>query len=107
MPVLPAGCAASCTSTQGGASIRNPRLAARARACGHGTHAYHYDRQPAFALWASGPAYGMDANMLLAWHRFGGGRALLQKLYSSIGADVVSLLSARCSRSRSARSAIR
>jgi len=49
----------------------------------------------------------MDANMLLAWHRFGGGRALLQKLYSSIGADVVSLLSARCSRSRSARSAIR
>jgi TRAP-type mannitol/chloroaromatic compound transport system substrate-binding protein len=32
----------------------------------------------------------MDANMLLAWHRYGGGKELLAKLYSSIGANVVS-----------------
>src|SRR6187549_1415461 len=32
----------------------------------------------------------MDANMLMAWHRWGGGRELLAKLYSSVGANVVS-----------------
>jgi TRAP-type mannitol/chloroaromatic compound transport system substrate-binding protein len=32
----------------------------------------------------------MDANMLLAWHRYGGGKELLQKLYQSINANVVS-----------------
>src|SRR6185369_3313697 len=34
--------------------------------------------------------YAMDANMLLAWHRYGGGKELLEKLYASIGANVVS-----------------
>jgi len=32
----------------------------------------------------------MDANMLLAWHKYGGGKELLNKLYASIGANVVS-----------------
>src|SRR5207249_2120705 len=32
----------------------------------------------------------MDANMLLAWHKYGGGKQLLNKLYASIGANVVS-----------------
>jgi TRAP-type mannitol/chloroaromatic compound transport system substrate-binding protein len=32
----------------------------------------------------------MDANMLLSWHRYGGGKELLTKLYASIGANVVS-----------------
>jgi TRAP-type mannitol/chloroaromatic compound transport system substrate-binding protein len=32
----------------------------------------------------------MDANQLLAWHKYGGGRELLTKLYASIGANVVS-----------------
>jgi TRAP-type mannitol/chloroaromatic compound transport system substrate-binding protein len=32
----------------------------------------------------------MDANMLLAWHKYGGGKALLEKIYTTIGADVVS-----------------
>ena len=59
---------------------------------GHGVLAYHYDKQPALALWGSGPAYGMDANMLLAWHRYGGGRDLLNKVYASVGANVVSYL---------------
>ena len=57
---------------------------------GHGVLAYHYGKQPALALWGSGPAFGMDANMLLAWHKYGGGKELLQKLYASIGAEVVS-----------------
>jgi TRAP-type mannitol/chloroaromatic compound transport system substrate-binding protein len=57
---------------------------------GHGVLAYHYGKSTALALWGSGPAYGMDANMLLAWHKYGGGKELLAKLYSSIGANVVS-----------------
>src|SRR5687768_17359046 len=57
---------------------------------GHGVLVYHYGKQNALALWGSGPAFGMDANMLLAWHKYGGGKALLEKLYSSIGANVVS-----------------
>jgi TRAP-type mannitol/chloroaromatic compound transport system substrate-binding protein len=31
----------------------------------------------ALALWGSGPAFGMDPNMLLAWHYYGGGKELL------------------------------
>ncbi|WP_441277582.1 TRAP transporter substrate-binding protein [Tardiphaga sp. 172_B4_N1_3] len=58
---------------------------------GHGVMVYHYGKQTALALWGSGPAYAMDANMLLAWHKFGGGKELLAKLYASIGANVVSL----------------
>jgi TRAP-type mannitol/chloroaromatic compound transport system substrate-binding protein len=57
---------------------------------GHGVLVYHYGKQTALALWGSGPAYAMDANMLLAWHKYGGGKELLAKLYSSIGANVQS-----------------
>src|SRR5215475_11399855 len=57
---------------------------------GHGVLVYHYGKQTALALWGSGPGYAMDANMLLAWHKYGGGKELLTKLYASIGANVVS-----------------
>src|ERR687890_1470645 len=59
---------------------------------GHGVAVYHYGKAPALALWGSGPSYGMDANMMLAWHKYGGGKDLLEKLYKSIGANVVSFL---------------
>ena len=57
---------------------------------GHGVLVYHYGKQNALALWGSSPAFAMDANMLLSWHKYGGGKELLQKLYASIGANVVS-----------------
>ena len=57
---------------------------------GHGVLVYHYGKNTALALWGSGPGYGMDANMLLAWHKYGGGKALLEKIFAGIGADVVS-----------------
>jgi TRAP-type mannitol/chloroaromatic compound transport system substrate-binding protein len=57
---------------------------------GHGVLVYHYGKQNALALWGSGPGYGMDANMLLAWHKYGGGKQLLDKIYKGIGANVVS-----------------
>jgi TRAP-type mannitol/chloroaromatic compound transport system substrate-binding protein len=56
---------------------------------GHGVLGYHYGKQNALALWNSGPAFGMDANMLLAWHKYGGGKELLAKLYNSIGVTTV------------------
>jgi TRAP-type mannitol/chloroaromatic compound transport system substrate-binding protein len=56
---------------------------------GHGVLGYHYGKQNALALWNSGPAFGMDANMLLSWHKYGGGKELLAKLYASIGMNNV------------------
>src|SRR5437763_795486 len=58
----------------------------------HGALVYHHGKQAAFALWGSGPAFGMDANMVLAWHKYGGGRVLLNKIYASMSANVVSFL---------------
>jgi TRAP-type mannitol/chloroaromatic compound transport system substrate-binding protein len=57
---------------------------------GHGVLVYHYGKQTALALWGSGPGFAMDANMLMAWHKYGGGKELLAKLYESVGANVVS-----------------
>jgi len=57
---------------------------------GHGVLVYHYGKQTALALWGSGPGWGMDANMLLSWHRYGGGKELLTELYNSVGGNVVS-----------------
>jgi TRAP-type mannitol/chloroaromatic compound transport system substrate-binding protein len=59
---------------------------------GHGVVAYHYGKNTALALWGSGPAYGMDPNMVLAWHNYGGGKALLDEIYKAINMDVVSYL---------------
>jgi TRAP-type mannitol/chloroaromatic compound transport system substrate-binding protein len=59
---------------------------------GHGVVAYHYGKNSALALWGSGPAFGMDPNMVLAWHNYGGGKALLEEIYKSLNMDVVSYL---------------
>ena len=59
---------------------------------GHGVVAYHYGKNSALALWGSGPTFGMDANMILAWHNYGGGKELLEEIYKAINMDVVSYL---------------
>ncbi len=59
---------------------------------GHGVVAYHYGKNSALALWGSGPGFGMDPNMLLSWHYYGGGKDLLDEIYKSINIDVVSYL---------------
>jgi TRAP-type mannitol/chloroaromatic compound transport system substrate-binding protein len=59
---------------------------------GHGVVAYHYGKNNALALWGSGPAFGMDPNMVLAWHNYGGGKALLAEVYAALNIDVVSFL---------------
>jgi TRAP-type mannitol/chloroaromatic compound transport system substrate-binding protein len=57
---------------------------------GHGVLAYHYGKNTALALWGSGPAFGMDPNMVLSWHQYGGGKALLEEIYKSLNIDVTS-----------------
>jgi TRAP-type mannitol/chloroaromatic compound transport system substrate-binding protein len=57
---------------------------------GHGVLVYSYGKSNSLALWGSGPAFGMDGNMMLAWHHRGGGKELLEKLYASVGGNVVS-----------------
>jgi TRAP-type mannitol/chloroaromatic compound transport system substrate-binding protein len=59
---------------------------------GHGVLAYWYGKNSALALWGSGPAFGMDPNMLLSWHNYGGGRDLLNEIYASLNMNVVSFL---------------
>jgi TRAP-type mannitol/chloroaromatic compound transport system substrate-binding protein len=49
---------------------------------------YHYGKNAALALWGSGPSFGMDANMLLSWHKYGGGKELLDEVYKVVGANV-------------------
>ena len=59
---------------------------------GHGVLAYWYGKNSAMAIWGSGPAFGMDANMVLAWHYYGGGKVLLDEIYKALNLDVVSFL---------------
>ena len=59
---------------------------------GHGVLAYWYGKNSAVALWGSGPAFGMDPNMMLAWHEYGGGRALLDEIYKTMNMDVQSFV---------------
>ena len=59
---------------------------------GHGVLAYHYGKSTALALWGSGPAFGMDPNMVLSWHIYGGGKALLEDIYKSLNIDVTSFV---------------
>jgi len=57
---------------------------------GHGVLVYWYGKNPALALWGSGPAFGMDSNMLLAWHKYGGGKEILADIYKNLNMDVIS-----------------
>jgi len=57
---------------------------------GHGVVVYHYGKNAALALWGSGPSFGMYANMLLSWHKYGGGKEMLDELYKVVGANVKS-----------------
>src|SRR6266478_6444273 len=57
---------------------------------GHGVLVYHYGKQTALALWGSGPGWAMDANKVLSWQKYGGRKELLNELYTSVGANVVS-----------------
>ncbi len=50
----------------------------------HAVPAYWHRMNPAFSLFGSGPAFGMDANNFLAWMAYGGGRALYDELLARV-----------------------
>jgi TRAP-type mannitol/chloroaromatic compound transport system substrate-binding protein len=60
---------------------------------GHGVAAYWYGKNTAYSLFGTGPSFGMDANMLLSWYEYGGGKQLYNELHQNVMKfDVVGLL---------------
>ncbi|RPH64855.1 MAG: TRAP transporter substrate-binding protein [Myxococcaceae bacterium] len=51
---------------------------------GHGVSAYWYGKNSAYSLFGTGPSFGMDANMLLGWMEYGGGRDLYNELQQKV-----------------------
>ncbi len=51
---------------------------------GHGVGAYWFGKNSAYSLFGTTPAFGMDANQILAWVEYGGGKALYDELQHSI-----------------------
>jgi TRAP-type mannitol/chloroaromatic compound transport system substrate-binding protein len=60
---------------------------------GHGVPAYWYGKHKGFSFFGTGPAFGFDANQLLGWFYYGGGRAFYDELVNDIlGVNVVGFL---------------
>jgi TRAP-type mannitol/chloroaromatic compound transport system substrate-binding protein len=51
---------------------------------GHGVCAYWYGKNKAFSLFGTAPAFGWEANEMLGWFHYGGGRALYDELVQNI-----------------------
>lgn len=51
---------------------------------GHGVSAYWFGKNKAFSLFGTGPALGMNADQMLGWMRFGGGRELYDELINNV-----------------------
>jgi TRAP-type mannitol/chloroaromatic compound transport system substrate-binding protein len=51
---------------------------------GHGVCAYWYGKNKAYSLFGTAPAFGWEANDLLAWFYYGGGDALYKELSQDI-----------------------
>jgi TRAP-type mannitol/chloroaromatic compound transport system substrate-binding protein len=59
----------------------------------YGVPAFWYGKDTALSLFGTGPAFGQDANTLLAWYEHGGGKALYEELYRDVlKLDVVGML---------------
>ncbi|MBL8539715.1 MAG: TRAP transporter substrate-binding protein [Betaproteobacteria bacterium] len=60
---------------------------------GHGVAAYWYGKNSAYSLFGTGPSFGMDANMLLSWFEYGGGKQFYLDLHQNVMKfDVVGFL---------------
>lgn len=59
---------------------------------GHGVSAYWYGKNSAYSLFGTGPSFGMDANMLLGWFTYGGGRKLYDELQAAMKLNVAGFL---------------
>jgi TRAP-type mannitol/chloroaromatic compound transport system substrate-binding protein len=59
---------------------------------GHGLAAFWYGKNTAFGLYGAGPDFGMDANQLLAWVHYGGGKELFAEIQAAAQLDIKSFL---------------
>lgn len=51
---------------------------------GHGVSAYWYGKNKAFSLFGTAPPFGWNANQLLGWYHYGGGRDLYNELLQDV-----------------------
>jgi TRAP-type mannitol/chloroaromatic compound transport system substrate-binding protein len=59
----------------------------------HAVPAFWYGKDSALSLFGTGPAFGQDANTMLAWMEYGGGQALYEEIYRDVlKLDVVPIL---------------
>jgi len=51
---------------------------------GIGVPAYWFGKNKALSLWGTGPSFGMDADMMIAWVQYGGGAAMYRELVQEV-----------------------
>ncbi len=60
---------------------------------GHGVCAYWYGKNKAYSLFGTSPAFSMNANQILGWFKYGGGRELYDELvHDVLGLGLVGFL---------------
>ncbi len=59
---------------------------------GHGLAGFWFGKNSAFGLYGAGPDFGMDANDLLGWVEYGGGKELFAEIQAAAQLDLVSFL---------------
>lgn len=59
---------------------------------GHGIPAFWFGKHPAFGLYGAGPDFGMDADQLMGWVEYGGGRELFSEIQAAAQLNIVSYL---------------
>jgi TRAP-type mannitol/chloroaromatic compound transport system substrate-binding protein len=60
---------------------------------GHGVAAYWYGKHKAFSLFGTQPPWGLQANQVLGWIKYGGGQELYNELVQQVlGLDLVGFL---------------
>ena len=59
---------------------------------GHGIPAFWFGKNVAFGLYGAGPDFGMDANQLMGWVEYGGGKQLFAEIQQAARLDIVSYL---------------
>ena len=55
----------------------------------HMVTAYWYSKSPVASLFGTGPCFGWNANQLLGWVKYGGGRELYYELMDALKLDLV------------------
>ena len=59
---------------------------------GHGIPAFWFGKNVAFGLYGAGPDFGMDANQLMGWVEYGGGKELFAEIQRAAQLNIVSFL---------------